>query len=124
MPDRPGAANGCYFVPVPPGAVDPPGVAPGDVVVEPGEVDGESPVVVSPERGEVPGDAAGVRSPGRSPERPLGDSVHPASTALPSASTKKPRSNFFIAHSLLWAAFRHGRTAAIEVPRSGAPLVH
>jgi hypothetical protein len=111
-------------VPVP-GEVGPPGdVEPGDVVVEPGEVVGESPVGLAPGRGEVPGEAAGVRSAGRSPVRPLGDSVHPASTALPSASTKKPLSNFFIAHSLLWAAFRQAVAAAIEVPPSGAPLVH
>jgi hypothetical protein len=99
-----------YFVPL--GDVEP-----GDVAGEPGDVDGELPVV-SPGRGDVPGDAAGVRSLGRSLPPPVGDSVHPASTAVPSASAKNPLSNFFIWHSLLWSAFPPCSRAAIEVPRS------
>ncbi|MCL6641049.1 MAG: hypothetical protein K6T92_06710 [Candidatus Rokubacteria bacterium] len=92
-------------------------MAPGDVVGEPGDVAG-APPVVSPGRGDVPGEAAGVRSRGRSPVVPVGDSVHPASTVLPSASTNKPLSNFFITHSLLWAALATPLPAAIEVPRT------
>ena len=54
-------------------------------------------VVVSDAGGMVGGDADGVRSPGRSPVRPLGDSVQAAARVVTRASRQKPLRNFFIA---------------------------
>jgi hypothetical protein len=102
-------AIGDYLVPLGGGVV-------GDVEDESdagGVADGD--LVVSDGYGVVAGDADGVRSPGRSPVRPLGDSVHAAARVVTRARRQKPLRNFFIGDTSR-DGFDPAREGAIEMP--------